>query len=945
MRLKHWFYTVPLRLRSLLRRDQVEQELDEELRYHLERQIEEHIAKGMTPEEARYAAMRAMGGVERRKEECRDMRRVRLIEDLMQDLRYGLRTLRRSPGFTAVAALLLALGIGANTAIFSVVDAVLLKRLPVKEPEQLVLLNNTKAGMYRNLFSYTAYEQFREHDGTLSGVLAYYPLRLTVSVDGQPEPAINGQLVTGNYYQVLGVNAALGRTIAPEDDRAPVDRDPLAMLNDRTIAPEDDRASGTHPVCVISHGYWRRRFGRDPDIIGKSIHLGGYPFTIIGVTPPEFFGAEVGSAMDISAPLTMQQQVLPGSRSFVFEEWDRFRLMGRLRPGVTMEQAQASLGQLYQRYLADLVVRWSSRNEKAKAEANERKHERLIVASGSQGLSDLRRQFSQPLFVLMCVVALVLLIACANVAGLLLARGVARRKEIAVRLALGAGRLRLVRQLLTESVLLAALGSLLGLLLAWWGTRLLLPLLSQGEIPIYLSLNPDLRMLGFTAAVTVVTSLLFGSAPAFLATRIDLQSTLKQDSQAMSGRRALSFGRVFVIAQVALSLLLLVGAGLFVQSLQKLQQVETGYARENVLVLKLEPLGSDLKMAIFSRLTAFYDELLRRVEAMPGVVQASLVGYSPISRREWLVMGENSGETTWPQLYVEGQLHQFGAEIQLNFMQVYPHSFATLGIPLVAGRDFGPQDTRGSQKVAVINESMARRFFGHENPVGRRFSYDSSDSSRGDDLEIIGVVKDAKYISLREPSRPMFYLSFAQVGGRGQMTLVVRTAGNPAPIAAAIQREARALDPRMPRFEVESLAAQLDASLMQERLVATLSSVFGLLALVLVCIGLYGLMAYDVARRTHEIGIRMALGASARQIVRLVLGKTLWLVGIGLVVGLGAALGATRLIASLLYGLTPNDPLTIALASMLLLTVAALAGYLPARRASRVDPMVALRHE
>ena len=920
-----WIRVFIHRLRGLFLKRKLEQELEDEILSHLDMQIEDNLRQGMSPDEARYEALRKFGGVEQVKESYRDRRSLAVVDLTLRDLRYALRMLRRSPGFAVVAALLLALGIGANTAIFSVVDAVLLKRLPVKEPEQLVLLSHTNSGEYSDRFSYSNYEQIRDHDQTLSGVLAYYPLRLTVDVDGQPEPALNGQLVSGSYYQVLGVNAMLGRT----------------------IAPEDDRAAGAHPVCVISHGYWRRRFGGDPGVVGKTIHLGGYPFTIIGVTPSEFFGTEVGSAMDISAPLMMRQQVMPGVWEIMTEYWERFRLMGRLRPGVTMEQAQASLGLLYQQYVADRVARfptWDPINVKAIEEANLMKHDaRLIVASGSQGLSDLRRQFSQPLFVLICVVALVLLVACANVAGLLLARGVARRKEMVIRLALGAGRLRLVRQLLTESLLLTCLGGLLGLLLAWWGTWLFLPLLSQGEIPIYLSLNPDLRMLSFMAGVVVLTSMLFGLAPAFLATRVELQSTLKQDSPGMSDCSALSFGRVFVIAQVALSLLLLVGAGLFVRSLQNLQHVETGYARENVLVLKVEPVGSNIKWAYFPQLTAFYDELLRRVEAMPGVQQASLVGYSPISRREWLVMGEDPEELIWRQLYVEGHPVQSEAEITISFMQVYPNSFATLGIPLVAGRDFGPQDSRESQEVAVINESMARRFFGRENPIGRRFSYSSTGRSR--ELEIIGVVKDAKYISLREPGRPMFYRSFAQSSLSGKMTLVVRTTGNTRPITAAIQREARALDPAMPRFEAETLAAQLDASLSQERLVATLSSVFGLLALVLVCIGLYGVLAYDVARRTHEIGIRMALGANARQIVRLVLGETLWLVGIGIVIGLGATWAATRWVASLLFGLQPHDPLTIGLAALVLLAVAAMAGYLPARRAARVDPLVALKYE
>src|SRR5262245_28824156 len=813
--------------RNFFHKTRGEQELTEEIDAYLEMLVEQKINDGLDPAEARRAALIELGGREQVKERVRDVSAGHQLESLWRDLGYALRMLRRSPGFSTVAMLLLGLGIGANTAIFSVVDAVLLKMLPVKEPEQLVALSHNWKHRGNDSFSYSWYERFRDHNQTLSGTLAYYPLRLTVNVNGQPEPAINGQLVTGSYYQVLGVNAALGRTIAPDDDRTP----------------------SAHPVCLISDGYWRRRFGRDPSIVGKTIHLSGFPFTVIGVSQEEFFGLEVGASMDISVPLMMQQQVMPGNRVFVDEDTGVFRIMGRLRPGVTVEKAQASLGMLYQQYMADQVA-LRSEDPKAKASSPSLLEERLIVASGSKGLSALRQQFSQPLFVLMNVVTMVLLIACANVAGLMLARGVARRKEMAVRLALGAGRLRLARQLLTESVLLAGLGGLLGLLFAWWGARLLLPLLSQGEIPIHLSLNSNLRMLGFTAAVAVLTGVLFGLAPAFFATRVDLQSTLKQDSQGMSGRSArLSFGKSFVIAQVALSLLLLIGAGLFVRSLQKLQQAPTGYDRENVLVLKLEPVGSDKKWEVFPRLTALYDELLRRVEALPGVRQASLVGYSPISRREWLVMGDNPENSSNGWIRVEGYTPQSDEEMAINWMQVYPNSFATLGIPLVAGRDFSPQDTHKSNAVAVINENMARRFFGDKNPVGRRFGFGFA--FRG--IEIIGVVKDAKYISLREPGRPMVYFPFAQPGtGRGQMTLVARTEGDPATIAAAVQRVARALDPAMPMFQVETLAMQLDISLGKERLVATLSSVFGLLALLLSCIGLYGVMSYDVARRKHE---------------------------------------------------------------------------------------------
>ncbi len=841
------------------------------------------------------------------------------MQTLWQDLRFGARMLFKNPGFTLIAALLLALGIGANTALFSVVDAVLLKMLPVKAPERLVLLSHTGSGAQGDSFSYGNYEHIRDHDQTLAGVLAYYPLRLTVSVDGQPEPATTGQLVTGSYYAVLGVNATLGRTIAPDDDRTP----------------------GAHPVCVISDGYWQRRFGRAPAVVGKTLHLSGFPFTVIGVTPPEFFGAEVGASMDISVPLMMREQVMPGMRPLAHDARNWFRMMGRLRPEATLEQTQASLGLLYQQLVAERSERLAG-SPKGKHAGSAMLEDKLIVAPGGKGLSAIRRQFSQSLFILMSVVALVLLIACANLAGLTLARAVTRRKEMAVRLALGAGRWRLARQLLTESLLLAGLGGALGLLVAWWGTRLLLSLLARGETPLHLSFSPNLRMLGFTAAVAALTGVLFGLAPAFLATRVELQSALKQDAPELSGRGArLSFGQVFVVAQVALSLLLLIGAGLFVRTLQQLQRVDTGFARENVLALKLEPVGSDSKWRARSRLTTFYGELLRRVESLPGVRSASLVAYSPMSPREWLVMGD--GPESRSVVTVPGYTPQPGEEKYTHWMQVYPGSFATLGIPLLAGRDFGSRDDQQAPRVAVINESMARHFFGSENPIGRRFGLPNGG------VEIIGVAKDAKYRSLREQWRPMFYMPFAQPGSdRAQMTLIVRTTGehtDVAPIAAVMQREARALDPGMPMFQVETLAAQLDASLAQERLVATLSSVFGLLALLLACIGLYGVMAYDVARRTPEIGIRLALGAQTGAVLRLALKQGMRLALLGVALGLAAAFALTRLLASLLFGVSATDPLTFVAIALLLSFVALLACWMPARRATKVDPMVALRHE
>jgi predicted permease len=858
---------------------------------------------------------------------------------MFQDLRFGARMLLKHPGFTCVAALTLALGIGANTAIFSLIDAVLLKRLPVKQPEQLVLLRHADNRGAVTPFGYHTYKQFRDQNQVFSGALGYYPLRLTVSVGGQLEPAVAGQLVSGNYYSVLGVNAALGRMIVPDDDRAP----------------------GESPVCVISYNYWRRRFAGDPAVVGKTIHLGGAPFTIIGVTPPEFFGLEVGSSLDISVPLMMQQQVMPGIESYVGSDSVRpvIIVMGRLRPGATIPQAQAGLSALYRQLVAEYAARGGKRSRESWLE------EKLILGSGSRGQSELRRQFSRPLLALMIVVALVLLVACANVAGLLLARAVARRKEIAIRLALGGARLRLVRQLLTESVLLAGLGGLLGLLFAAWGTRLLLPLLSQGEIPAQLNLSPHARMFAFTVAVSALTGVLFGLAPAFWATRVDLNSTLKKDTSGLasgseSRGASMTLGKLFVVSQVALSLLLLVVAGLFVRSLQKLQQVDAGFARENVLVLKLEPVGSGIKQPWHA---ARYDELLRKVKAIPGVQLASLVGYSPMSRREWLVMGQNPEYSG--RIIIPGYTPQPGEELSIPYMQAYPESFAALGIPLVAGRDFGPQDTRvwipsiqcpktSTVQVAIINESMARRFYGNESPIGRRFVLpipyglcsDGSVNAGPAEIEIIGMVKDVKYTSLRSEARAMYYLPFHQaIGGGGQMTLVVRTAGDSTSVAPAVLRVARAMDPAAPMFEVETLATQVAASLREERLLATLSSGFGLFALLLSCLGLYGILSYAVARRTNEIGIRMALGARSRDVMKLVIGQVLKLVVIGAVIGLLASLALTRLMTSLLFGVSASDPLTFIMIPLMLTVVALVACWIPARRATRVDPLVALRYE
>ena len=899
MRLKHWFYTAPLRLRSLFRRSQVEQELDEELRYHLERQIEEHVARGMTPEEARYAALRAMGGVERRKEECRDTRRVRLIEDLLQDLRYGLRTLRKSPGFTAVAAFSLALGIGANTAIFSLVDAVLLKTLPVKAPEQLVAIEAfNQRGERIKIFSYPLFERLRDRSQVFTGVLAAEDDSNRVEMagpesGGQTEQA-EMQLVSGEYFQVLGVNAFAGRLFTTEDNQKP----------------------GAHPVAALSHSFWRRRFAGDVSILGKSIRLKGQPFTIIGVAPPEFFGESVGRAPDIWTPMMMQPRFARGESILDKPNVGWLRIMARLRPDASENRVQAELAALLGQIKSepgDLGIIYGSA--------------KIVLVPGRQGLSELRDRFSKPLQTLMAVVGLALLIACANVANLLLARAATRQREVAIRLAIGAGRLRLVRQFLTESLLLAAAGGAAGLFFARWGSHLLLFMASSDSTPISIDVTPNARILGFTIAVSLLTAILFGLAPALAATRQDVNSALKMTALE---RPRISLSRFLVIAQVALSLLLLTGAGLFAGTLRNLLTLDLGFAAESVIQARINPWASGYKR---EQLSDLYRRLLERLNTAPGVRSASLAD-----------SGFRSGGSRTCCIWVEGYAHRPGEDRQIRTNIVTPGYFQTIGLPLLLGRDFTTQEAGGKPgafpKVAIINETMARHYFGESSPLGRRFGWGDPPKPIDTDTEIIGVARDAVYGNLRNKVRPLIYFP-----GQGGHVLMARAMAPPEPLLAMIRQEIQAIDRSLEISYVTTVSQLRDQALVQERLMAKLSGFFALLALVLACIGLYGVMSYDVERRTHEIGVRMALGAQRRDVVGLVLRQTMMLVVIGAIIGFSATLAATRLITSLLYGLNPNDPLTITLAGSLLLTVATLAGYLPARRASRVDPMVALRHD
>ena len=844
---------------------------------------------------------------------------------LAQDLRYGVRMLLKAKSFTAVAVLSLALGIGANTALFSLIDAVLLKVLPVKKPSELVLFNwlsgprgmahrtdgstsdDPATGMRTSTsFSFLTFERFRDHNEMLSGVFAFAPFeQLNVNVDGVAEVA-GGQLVTGGYCEALGIQALLGSTIRPGDDE-----------------------SGANPVVVISHRYWERRFAGDPTIIGKKINVNNVPFTLIGVTPRDFFGTlQVGESPDLTIPMSLEPQLRPRSQSLRQAWFWWVRIMGRLKPGVAAEQARANLeGPFQQSALEGWEAGLAQFPSRGQAESPQRPDmPTLRVRSGSQGLNELRSEYSQPLMILIIVVGVVLLIACANVANLQLSRAATRQKEIAVRLALGASRIRLIRQLLTESVLLALIGGAGGVIFANWGKDVLLALRPWGGGDLMLELKLDLRVLGFTIAISAITGILFGLAPALQATRVDLTPALKDNARSVMGGSRSLLTKTLIIVQVAMSLVLLIGAGLFVRTLRNLQAVDVGFNRENLLLFRVDP-----RLSGYSgpQIADLYQRITERIEAVQGVRSAA------ISRHPLL-----SGNRRTSNITAVGSAHQSNDAVYINL--VSPNFFETMEMPLLVGHGFTSRDDQRAPKVAVINQTLARKYFGDDNPVGRRFTYGGTEE--GEKVEIIGVVRDAKYTSLRQETPATLYTPYLQEAP-GQVNYAVRTDGDVNAMIGSIREAVREVDSNLPLYSVKTQSQQSNESVRGERLFATLASFFGAVALLLACIGLYGVMSYGVARRTNEIGIRMALGATAHGVTRMVMRETIVIVLIGVAIGLGTAFATTRLIASMLFGLIPTEPLTISLAVVVMIGVAAVSGYLPARRASKVDPMIALRYE
>ncbi len=823
-----------------------------------------------------------------------------LLETLGKDLRYAIRLLWKSPIFTLAVILSLALGIGANTAIFSLIDAVMWRTLPVKDPESLMLLTHSRGSTFTGGFTYQQYRIMRQQPGGFAELAAWSSARVNVSVDGNLEPTTYGQLVSGNYFSLLGVSPIAGRTISAQDDVVP----------------------NGHPVAMISYGYWKRRFGLAPSVIGRDIAISGTRFSIIGVTPPEFFGLEVGSSPDLFLPVLMQPTAMPDlenllDQPIIYRTW--LQVAGRVVPGATSAQAVAQLEPLYNQEVPTAN----------KFGGPPLPPERLRVEPAATGISDLRRQFSQPLFILMGIVGIVLLIACANTASLLLARAASRTGEFGVRLALGAGRPRLIRQLLVESIVLALAGGVCGVLLASIATRLLVAYMSAGQTPIVLELTPDLRVLVFTAAVSIFTGILFGLTPALRATRIDLTPSLKTVGRSVRG--GVRSGKILCVIQVALSLTLLIGAGLFVRSLQKLNGQDSGVERDRVLIVRVEPRGSDQRNipGTSPRLDRTYRELLARVAAIGGVRSCSLAQFTPTTLRG------NTVPFTLPS----------GAEQRALVPMIYPKFFETMGIGLVAGRDFNDSDlSPQAPLVAVVNETFARQAFNGAPAVGQQLR------QRNDMIEIVGVVRDSHYTSVREETPPTAYQTFLQTRtGRGQMALYVRTAASPGTVLSQVRQAVQDVDRELPLFAIHTLAEEMGAVLIRDRLIATLSSVFSGLALLLACVGLYGLLSFSVVQRASEMGIRMALGANRADVVWTVMREALLLVAAGVMIGVPAALAVGRLastrISGLLFGLQATDPLTIATAIMVLAVIATGAAYVPARRASRVDPIVALRNE
>jgi macrolide transport system ATP-binding/permease protein len=900
------------RLQFFLHRNRFEQELEEEMQHHLALQAGQRGSA--------EAARRQFGNVTLLKEESRAMWSWTVVDQVVQDIRYALRAMIASPLFTAMAVLSLALGIGANTAIYSFLDAILLRSLPVTRPKELVVLewrskeppalihghsgtrNRDTNGVVSPNYPFPAYESLRSESDVLSSLFAY-ATAWQVNLVAQKQAEVgNGQLVSGSFYRSLGVSPAVGRLIDDDDDRP-----------------------GAAKVAVLSYRYWQTRYASDPSAVGQLIRVNDVPFTIVGVSAPEFFGVNPGGEHQVYLPLHAAPSLSPRpaedeTRRFFDRNFYWVEMMGRLRPGVTRKQAETVLAGKFRQYAAST----------ASTAAEKKDPPELWLMDGAGGLDSLRRQYSQPLYVLMAMVSLILAISCANIANLLLARASARRREIAVRLSIGAGRMRLVRQLLTESVLLAVFGAALGLLVALWGIRSLTFLLATGVEDLTLHADLNLSVLVFTCALTLITGIVFGLAPALQATSVDVTPALKETTAgARSGpSRRFSLGRVLLALQFALSLLLVIGAGLFVRTLSNLRSVELGFNQQNLLLFSVNARQAGYKDASLAR---FYGDLLQRFRTIPGVRDAGISQFSLVT-----------GYWNSTQVAIPGAPASVGPKAETCILPVDAAYLSTMQIPVVLGAGFEERHI-ASPNVAVVNEEFVKKFLSGENPVGRRIVLGSAKR----DVEIIGVARTARYNSIKEKTTPpLVYVPYTQdLAGLGGMFFQLRTAGDPLALTPAIRRIVHEANANAPVANLSTQTEQIDRMIRQERTFGQLCTSFAVLALTIACIGLYGSMAYMVARRTSEIGIRMALGAERRSIVAMVLREVFAFVLAGVAVGLALAWGITRFLESFLFGLKHNDPLVLSVAVASMAAAAILAGYAPARRASRIDPMMALRHE
>ena len=912
-------------LRALFGKERRNAELDEELREYLDAAMQDKMRRGMNREDALRAARMELGSRDAVKENVWSAGWEAAMDNFWQDLRYSVRMLLKSPGFTLVAVASLALGIGANTAIFTLVNDLLFKSLPVRDPQQLVSFGKAFGGgsvdgigasdFPLDIFTYDFYQRLQKEQvegrAPFNGICGFASFWTLVSVRtstaaGDPATQAATHLVTGDFFSVLGADPLLGRTFLPADTEAP----------------------GKNPVAVISYRYWQQMFAGDPAIVGRTITINGTLFTVIGVMSPKFYGVTKDS-MDMWLPITMQQEVMLQPSLIEPHGLYWMHMMARRKPGVPLAQAQGWVSSQLQRFMLDReggTVKPERQQELRKAYVE--------LLPGGGGLSDLRDIYQQPLNILMGVVALVLLIACANLANFLLAKAASREREIATRLALGSSRRRIIRQILMEALLLSFAGGALGLALAYLGTSALIHFIASGARHTALEARPDLHVLLFTLGVSLLTGILFGIAPALRVSRISVAPSLGANARtagSSGGQAGRIMPRLLVVSQVTLSLMLLAVAGLFLRTLRNLENQNFGFDRHNVLLVNFNPKFAGYKPA---QLNALYERMVERFEALPGVKVASVSGQPALIGGNW-----NS------PIRIPGHDNGPNADIGTSLNRVGPGFFATMAMPIVQGRAIAPTDSASSVKVAVMNQSAAKHFFPRGDAIGHTFTVD--DPSVKGEWQIVGVVRDAKYHNPREKPERMTYLNVLQLTDDDAYAYWIQlaTVGDPAKVAGEVRAAMAEIDPNLPILGVRTIADQVDRSMGQEQLISQLSGFFSLLALSLACIGLYGVMTYNVLRRTNEIGIRLALGAQMSRVLWMVLRESLVLLGIGVALGIPLTLAATRLVQAQLFGLNASDPATLMAAVLVIAGVTMLAAYLPARRAAKVDPMVALRYE